>query len=100
MLTAEKLVRNFNRIRDRATGPAGSGQEPPRRLPTTEPGVPPGYISERAFAQRCGVSLRTVRRWRDHRQDPPTTRFGRKVCYRIEAMEQWEREREQKRGRK
>ena len=107
MLTAEKLVRNSNRIRDRATGPAPDQSE---QAPSAEPRTPrnrqptpalPGRLTQQEFADRCEVSLRTVKRWSDQRKDPAKTTIGRKVFYTLAAIAEWEGEREEKRnGRK
>lgn len=48
-----------------------------------------GFISEEDYADRRGVSLRTCQRDRQLRQSPPYVTMGRRVYYRIEAVQQW-----------
>lgn len=48
-----------------------------------------GYISERDYAARRGVSLRTCQRDRQLRQAPPYVLIGRQVYYRIASLRDW-----------
>jgi predicted DNA-binding transcriptional regulator AlpA len=48
-----------------------------------------GYIAEKDQAQKHGVSLATLRRWRDRKYGPQPVRIGRKYFYRDDASEQW-----------
>ena len=54
-----------------------------------------GFISEKNYAARRGVSLRTCQRDRQLRQSPPFVVVGRRVYYRIEAVRDWLLAREQ-----
>ena len=56
-----------------------------------------GYLSERQLAEQLGLKVRTVRQWRIERVGPPFTFIGqdRDPRYRIEAVRQWLRSREQ-----
>jgi hypothetical protein len=48
-----------------------------------------GYISEAAYAQIRGTSVRTCQRDRQLRKSPPFVRLGRRVFYRIQAVQAW-----------
>ena len=59
---------------------------------TTVGGVPDylqGYISEAAYAHIRRTSVRTCQRDRQLRKSPPFVRLGRRVFYRIEAVQTW-----------
>jgi Helix-turn-helix. len=45
--------------------------------------------TEEQLAEEAGVSLRTIRRWRNARTGPPFIRLGNKTRYRIEAVRAW-----------
>jgi hypothetical protein len=49
----------------------------------------PGYTDERQTAERLGVGLRTLRKWRQQGNGPPYTKFARQVHYRDEAVAAW-----------
>lgn len=59
-----------------------------------------GFISEKAYAARRGVSLRTCQRDRQLRQSPPFVLLGRQVHYRVDAVRDWLIAREQSANRK
>ena len=46
-------------------------------------------LSSEETARLLGVSLRSLARWHAIRKGPPRTRAGRKVYYRVEAIEAW-----------
>ena len=48
-----------------------------------------GYISERAYAARRGVTIRTCQRARQLRKAPPYVQFGRQIFYRVDALRDW-----------
>jgi hypothetical protein len=48
-----------------------------------------GYISEASYAEIRGTSVRTCQRDRQLRKSPPFVRLGRRVFYRIEAVQTW-----------
>ena len=48
-----------------------------------------GYISEPAYAHIRRTSVRTCQRERQLRKSPPFVRLGRRVFYRIEAVQTW-----------
>lgn len=50
------------------------------------------WLSSQGVADRYGVPLGTVRKWRHEGTGPAGVKFGRHVRYSIEAVEQWERE--------
>ncbi len=54
-----------------------------------------GYVTEAEFAKQRGVSVRTCQRDRALRQAPPHVIVGRQVLYRVEAVREWLRAREQ-----
>jgi phage terminase Nu1 subunit (DNA packaging protein) len=55
------------------------------------------YLTEKQLASRLGLNVRTVRQWRIERIGPPVTWVGqsRDPHYRIEAVREWLRSREQ-----
>jgi excisionase family DNA binding protein len=46
-------------------------------------------------AEYLGISPNTLYVWRHRRQGPPSFRMGRRVMYRITALDDWVREQEQ-----
>jgi hypothetical protein len=59
---------------------------------TIAAGVPDflrGHVSEPVYAQIRGTSVRTCQRERQLRKSPPFVRLGRRVFYRIEAVQTW-----------
>jgi predicted DNA-binding transcriptional regulator AlpA len=54
-----------------------------------------GHTSETAFlnlpkaAEYLGISPNTLYVWRHRRQGPPSFRMGRRVMYRITALDAW-----------
>lgn len=56
---------------------------------------PDGYVRERELANMLGVNRRTIRRWELFREGPPRTKIGRQVYYRLEAVYEWMKSREQ-----
>jgi len=54
----------------------------------------PGHVSEVEAAEELGVSVRTLRKWRQLRVGPPWTAVGRKILYRDESRAAWLKSRE------
>ena len=54
-----------------------------------------GWISRLDLAVELGLSIDTLRRWKDQRTGPPSVRAGHKVYYRRAAVEEWLEEQEQ-----
>ncbi len=52
-------------------------------------------ISEKDYAAKRGVSLRTAQRERSLRVGPPFIKLGRTIYYRPEAIDDWLRSKEQ-----
>lgn len=50
------------------------------------------WFSNEDVAVRYGVSVATVRKWRNDRTGPSGVKFGRHVRYSIAELERWERE--------
>lgn len=48
------------------------------------------HLNQRQLAARWGVSVRTLERWRSHRQGPPFLKLGGHVTYRVEDIENFE----------
>ncbi len=59
-----------------------------------------GFISEKEYAARRGVSLRTCQRDRQMRNAPPHLKLGKRVFYRVEAIRDWLAQREAHADRK
>ncbi|GGN51676.1 hypothetical protein GCM10012285_42020 [Streptomyces kronopolitis] len=61
----------------------------------------PSSPTQRAFlnlpqaAEYLGLSPNTLYVWRHRRQGPPSFRMGRRVMYRIAALDEWVRVQEQ-----
>ncbi|MGW1752227.1 helix-turn-helix transcriptional regulator [Streptomyces sp. NPDC002092] len=61
----------------------------------------PNHIVETAFlnlpkaAEYLGISPNTLYVWRHRRQGPPSFRMGRRVMYRIAALDAWVQAQEQ-----
>lgn len=49
-------------------------------------------LTSEETAERLRVSLRTLEGWRNRRQGPPFRKFGRRVLYPMDLLEQWEQE--------
>jgi hypothetical protein len=58
-----------------------------RPIPSTA--VTSDYVSERELAAELNISLRTLRRWRVLRIDPPITKVGRTVLYSKTSIARW-----------
>lgn len=60
---------------------------------TTDPGLEPrllrGWISRYDLAQELGLSVDTLGRWERRRKGPACVRAGRKVLYRMSAVQDW-----------
>jgi hypothetical protein len=54
----------------------------------------PEYSSERQTAEELGVTLRTLRLWRQLGKGPAYVKFGRQIHYRTESRDAWLRSRE------
>lgn len=50
------------------------------------------WFSNEDVAERYGVSVATVRKWRHDRSGPTGVVFGRHVRYSLVELERWERE--------
>jgi hypothetical protein len=48
-----------------------------------------GHISELDYSRIRGTSVRTCQRERQDRKSPPFVRLGRRVFYRVEAIQAW-----------
>ena len=46
-------------------------------------------LSSAEAAALLGISLRTLRRWRQMREGPPWVPIGRKIVYRTQALRAW-----------
>jgi hypothetical protein len=55
-----------------------------------------GFVAEKDYAARRGVSIRTCQRDRQLCQSPPYVVIGRRVYYRAEAVRNWLLARERK----
>lgn len=47
-----------------------------------------GLLTEQEVADVLEVEIRTLQNWRSERTGPPFTRVGRKVFYRVEALQE------------
>ena len=47
------------------------------------------FLTEPELARELGVCQMTVRRWRAVGDAPPTTRLGRRILYRRDAVADW-----------
>lgn len=50
------------------------------------------WMSNEEVAERYGVSIATVRKWRHEGTGPAGVKFGRHVRYSVAELERWERE--------
>jgi len=50
------------------------------------------WLSNDELADRYGVSVATIRKWRHERSGPAGVKFGRHVRYSLDECERWERE--------
>ena len=60
----------------------------------TSPSVPQGQrrvLNEQELAERWGVSIKTLQRWRCTALGPRFLKLGNRVGYRVEDVEQYER---------
>jgi len=48
-----------------------------------------GYTDERQTAEELGVSLRTLRKWRQQGKGPAYVKFARQIHYPIESRDEW-----------
>ena len=51
-------------------------------------------LSSEDAAAVLGISLRTLRRWRQMREGPPWVSIGRRIVYRVQAVRTWLTEKE------
>jgi hypothetical protein len=54
----------------------------------------PGHTNEFQTAEELGVSVRTLRKWRQLRIGPPYIEVGRQIHYRDESRAAWLKSRE------
>jgi hypothetical protein len=47
------------------------------------------YLSEEKFAAELGVSVRTLRNWRQQRSGPPFVTIGKKIVYGKGSLLAW-----------
>lgn len=52
----------------------------------------PSWFSNEDVAERYGVPVATVRKWRHEGTGPVGVKFGRHVRYSLAELERWERE--------
>lgn len=52
-------------------------------------GILDDYFTDVELAAELKISPRTIARWRSLREGPPTTRMGRKLLYRRDAVRKW-----------
>lgn len=50
------------------------------------------WLSNEDLAERYGVSVETVRKWRHRGTGPMAVVFGRRVRYSLDEIERWEHE--------
>jgi hypothetical protein len=63
-------------------------------MPSKQPSILDGYLSEDRTADDLGVSLRLLRKWRALGEGPPYVKFARRFYYRNEQIAAWLRSRE------
>lgn len=63
--------------------------QPKQEHPGTAPRLLNGWISRFDLAQELGLSVDTLGRWERRRKGPACVRAGRKVLYRISAVQDW-----------
>jgi hypothetical protein len=54
----------------------------------------PGYIPEAEMAEQLGVTVRTLRKWRQQGLGPAYTKLGKQVHYRHASCDAWLRQQE------
>lgn len=54
----------------------------------------PSFLNLQKAAEYLGISANTLYVWRHRRQGPPSFRMGRRVMYRISALDKWVRNQE------
>lgn len=57
------------------------------------------WLGNEDLAERYGVPLGTIRKWRHEGTGPRAVKFGRHVRYSVAELERWEREQEAKQAR-
>lgn len=62
----------------------------PRAAPRGDP-VPPLALNEHELAARWGLSVKTLRRWRQEQLGPVFCKLGARVTYLISEVEAFER---------
>lgn len=58
-------------------------------MPHTHPQYETAFLNLPKAAEYLGLSTNTLYVWRHRRQGPPSFRMGRRVMYRISALDQW-----------
>ncbi|WP_432066565.1 helix-turn-helix transcriptional regulator [Streptomyces sp. C10-9-1] len=63
-------------------------------MPHANPQHETAFLTLPKAAEYLGLSPNTLYVWRHRRQGPPSFRMGRRVMYRISALDQWVRDQE------
>lgn len=63
-------------------------------MPHAIPQHETAFLNLPKAAEYLGLSPNTLYVWRHRRQGPPSFRMGRRVMYRISALDQWVRDQE------
>lgn len=63
-------------------------------MPHANPQHETAFLNLPKAAEYLGLSPNTLYVWRHRRQGPPSFRMGRRVMYRISALDQWVRDQE------
>ena len=66
-----------------------TGRSQPRYQPDNAPRL---ALDENELAARWGLSVKTLRRWRQEQLGPVVCKLGASVRYQISAIEQYERQ--------
>ena len=67
-------------------------------VPEVDTGLLTGWLNRTDLARELTLSVDTLQRWETRRMGPPCVRVGRKVIYRMEAVRDWLREQEARKG--
>ncbi|MEU9481406.1 helix-turn-helix domain-containing protein [Streptomyces sp. NPDC048191] len=64
-------------------------------MPEASPAPEAAFLNLPRAAEYLGISPNTLYVWRHRRQGPPSFRMGRRVMYRISALDTWVQAQEQ-----